>query len=258
MIIDLGNNLEALLAKLESPQRKLESRWKSPSDFRYYQRPERLRSEFHGLRQNFWNGFLKWKFLKFMMIRSSLIRRSGTVTGAKIAVASNEKMFIWSARALGWKAHGCNLSSKNCAVKKLILLNGRMSLQFCGKRSEPAKVSQVRITDINRRKMEVIVTEDQLSLAIGKRGQNVRLATDWLVGILTWRMKPIWEKKLLNKWAKWWLRVRSVSALEGVSAAQADDLKQKGITDVETLAVTSIDDLVESWHQFWWSRKKLS
>lgn len=48
---------------------------------------------------------------------------------------------------------------------------------FRGKRLSPAKVSQVRITDINKRKMEVIVTEDQLSLAIGKRGQNVRLAT---------------------------------------------------------------------------------
>jgi N utilization substance protein A len=42
----------------------------------------------------------------------------------------------------------------------------------------PAKVNQVRITDIENRQMEVIVNEDQLSLAIGKRGQNVRLATE--------------------------------------------------------------------------------
>ena len=36
-----------------------------------------------------------------------------------------------------------------------------------------------------------------------------------------------------------------VSALEGVSNSQADDLKEKGINDVETLAATSVDDLVD-------------
>lgn len=45
----------------------------------------------------------------------------------------------------------------------------------------PAKVNQVRITDIEARLMEAIVNEDQLSAALGKRGQNVRLATK-LVG----------------------------------------------------------------------------
>ena len=36
-----------------------------------------------------------------------------------------------------------------------------------------------------------------------------------------------------------------ITALEGVSTSQADDLKVKGITDVEALAETSIDDLVD-------------
>ena len=52
---------------------------------------------------------------------------------------------------------------------------------FAANALSPAKVNQVRITDIEHRQMEVIVNEDQLSLAIGKRGQNVRLATK-LVG----------------------------------------------------------------------------
>ena len=52
---------------------------------------------------------------------------------------------------------------------------------FAANALSPAKVNQVRITDIENRQMEVIVNEDQLSLAIGKRGQNVRLATK-LVG----------------------------------------------------------------------------
>ena len=52
---------------------------------------------------------------------------------------------------------------------------------FAANALSPAKVNKVRITDIDNRQMEVIVNEDQLSLAIGKRGQNVRLATK-LVG----------------------------------------------------------------------------
>src|SRR5207237_10032565 len=52
---------------------------------------------------------------------------------------------------------------------------------FAANSLSPAKVNQVRITNIENRQMEVIVNEDQLSRAIGKRGQNVRLASK-LVG----------------------------------------------------------------------------
>ena len=93
----------------------------------------------------------------------------------------------------------------------------------------------------------MIVTEDQLSLAIGKRGQNVRLATR-LVG---WNIDIVSEEVLKKEVAQQMGKLMAsgeavpVSALEGVSASQADDLKEKGITDVEALAKTSVDDLVE-------------
>jgi N utilization substance protein A len=108
-------------------------------------------------------------------------------------------------------------------------------------------VSQVRITDINNRQMEVIVGEDQLSLAIGKKGQNVRLATR-LVG---WDIKIVSEDVLKKEIARQMGRMMAsgeavpIAALQGVSATQAEALEQKGITDVEKLAVTSVDDLVE-------------
>jgi N utilization substance protein A len=95
--------------------------------------------------------------------------------------------------------------------------------------------------------MEVIVVEDQLSLAIGKRGQNVRLATR-LVG---WNIDIVSEEVLKKEVAQQMGKLMAsgeavpVSALEGVSASQAEGLKEKGITDVETLANTSVDDLVE-------------
>mgnify|MGYP001175982822 CR=1 FL=1 len=50
----------------------------------------------------------------------------------------------------------------------------------------PAEVSQVNILDIEDKKMRVVVEDDQLSLAIGKSGQNARLAaklTGWNIDL---------------------------------------------------------------------------
>jgi transcription termination/antitermination protein NusA len=106
----------------------------------------------------------------------------------------------------------------------------------------------VRIVDINRRVMEVIVTEDQLSLAIGKKGQNVRLATrlvGWDINIIS---EDVIKKEIAQQMGKMIASGEAVplSNLEGVSAAQADDLKDKGIADVQTLANTTVDDLVDT------------
>jgi len=119
---------------------------------------------------------------------------------------------------------------------------------FAANALSPAKVSQVRITDINNRLMEVIVGEDQLSLAIGKKGQNVRLATR-LVG---WEIKIVSEELLKQEIAKQMGKMMAsgapvpIAALEVVSSGQAETLAEKGVEDVEALAAMSIDDLVDS------------
>jgi N utilization substance protein A len=118
---------------------------------------------------------------------------------------------------------------------------------FAANALSPAKVNQVRITDIENRQMEVIVNEDQLSLAIGKRGQNVRLATK-LVG---WNIDIRSEEELKREIAEQMgLMIASgepvpLSAIEGVTAPQADVLAEHGINDIDALAATSVDDLVE-------------
>jgi N utilization substance protein A len=60
------------------------------------------------------------------------------------------------------------------------------SVQFVTNALSPAKVQRVSIVDDHERVMEVIVEDKQLSLAIGKKGQNVRLAaklTGWRIDI---------------------------------------------------------------------------
>jgi hypothetical protein len=118
---------------------------------------------------------------------------------------------------------------------------------FAANALSPAKVNQVRITDIENRQMEVIVNEDQLSLAIGKRGQNVRLATK-LVG---WNIDIRSEEEIKREVA---LQMGALiasgeavplSVIEGITAAQAETLSNFDINDIDALAATPVDDLVE-------------
>jgi N utilization substance protein A len=82
--------------------------------------------------------------------------------------------------------------------------------------------------------MDVIVPDDQLSLAIGRRGQNVRLAvqlTKWSIDIKSEsKMKEIAD----------WLS-RAVSEVEGCGDPEAELLLQQGVTSLEDLAACASD-----------------
>ena len=92
----------------------------------------------------------------------------------------------------------------------------------------PAVVSKV-IVDDERNAMEVVVAEDQLSLAIGKRGQNVRLAAQ-LTG---WRLDIKSEAKLEEQMAG----VKSILAsIAGLGDMHAGILVHEGIKSPEDLA----------------------
>jgi N utilization substance protein A len=108
-------------------------------------------------------------------------------------------------------------------------------------------VNQVRITDIENRQMEVIVNEDQLSLAIGKRGQNVRLATKLVGWNIDIRSEEEIKREVTEQMGALIASGESVplSAIEGVTAQQAEALAAHGINDIDALAQTSVDDLVE-------------
>jgi N utilization substance protein A len=181
------------------------------------------------------------------VVIKSAVREPGD--RAKIAVASNEKDVDPVGACVGMKGSRVQSIIKELRGEKIDIIEWSDEPSvFAANALSPAKVSQVRITDINNRQMEVIVGEDQLSLAIGKKGQNVRLATR-LVG---WDIKIISEEILKKEIARQMGRMMAsgeavpITSLEGVTAIQAEALEQKGITDVEKLAATSVDDLVDA------------
>src|SRR5499426_3360253 len=103
----------------------------------------------------------------------------------------------------------------------------------------PAEVSKV-VLDEDARRIEVVVAEDQLSLAIGRRGQNVRLAsmlTGWNIDILTEDEES--ERRLEE------FRSRSkmfIDALD-VDDTIAELLVTEGFTNIEEVAFVPIEDL---------------
>jgi N utilization substance protein A len=104
----------------------------------------------------------------------------------------------------------------------------------------PAEVSKVVLDEDNHR-VEVVVPDDQLSLAIGRRGQNVRLAS-----ILTrWNIDVISETNELER-RKTQVKNRSRLFVEtlDVDDVLAHLLVTEGFTTVEEIALISIEDLM--------------
>src|SRR5438094_316740 len=103
----------------------------------------------------------------------------------------------------------------------------------------PAKLKAFEINDANKR-VKIIVSEDQLSLAIGKRGQNARLTsklTGWQVDI---EPEVVVTKGFEEKVAE---AVESLAAIPGISREQADLLVHHGLTRLEDLLQADLSDL---------------
>jgi transcription termination/antitermination protein NusA len=180
------------------------------------------------------------------VVIKSAVREPGE--RAKIAVTSNERDVDPVGACVGMKGSRVQAIIRELRGEKIDIIEWSDEPSvFAANALSPAKVNQVRITDIENRQMEVIVNEDQLSLAIGKRGQNVRLATK-LVG---WNIDIRSEEELKKEVAQQMGALIAsggavpLSAIEGVTAQQADSLAEHGISDIDALASTSVDDLVE-------------
>jgi len=104
----------------------------------------------------------------------------------------------------------------------------------------PAIISKVIIDQANRT-MDVIVPDDQLSLAIGKRGQNVRLAsrlTNWHINV---QGESRYERQ---KQAGY----QSLLRISGLTEELADRLYEAGINSLQVFVEASVEELEELTH----------
>ncbi len=101
----------------------------------------------------------------------------------------------------------------------------------------PAECSRVIVDEANR-SLEVIVPDDQLSLAIGRQGQNVRLAAK----LLDWKIDVKSETRYAHYQDPEYVRMLDVP---GMTENIADKLYEAGVTSVEKLA-NATDEVLES------------
>lgn len=99
----------------------------------------------------------------------------------------------------------------------------------------PAEISSIRIDERNKA-MEIMVEDTQLSLAIGKRGQNVRLAAQ----ITGWKLDIISKTKLQKRVQD---AIANLVLIEGVNETQARALAQIGILNIRQLSEMTLDAL---------------
>ncbi|HNY39297.1 MAG TPA: transcription termination factor NusA [Bryobacteraceae bacterium] len=107
----------------------------------------------------------------------------------------------------------------------------------------PARISRVAILDTQERHMEVIVEDAQLSLAIGKKGQNVRLAAKlmgWKIDIKTEEEKRQEVEAAMNSMAATPL---SILAPYGLSEEALDALLAGGVATVEKVGSMTPEEL---------------
>jgi N utilization substance protein A len=103
----------------------------------------------------------------------------------------------------------------------------------------PAKLKSFEVDESNRR-VKILTSEDQLSLAIGKRGQNARLTsklTGWQVDI---EAEVVVTKGFEEKVAE---AVELLAAIPGITREQADALVHAGLTRLEDLLQAEQSDI---------------
>ena len=169
----------------------------------------------------------------------SIARESGG--RSKIAVFSRNDKVDAVGSCVGMKGSRVQAVVNELHGEKIDIVNwSETSSEFVSRALAPAKVSSLRFND-SEGEVLAIVDDDQLSLAIGKEGQNVRLAsklTGWKIDLMTVReaeRRDRLEQKLQM----------DISEMYGVTPKLAQKLKNVGILTVQKLHKTLIDELLE-------------
>jgi N utilization substance protein A len=175
----------------------------------------------------------------------AIAREAGERT--KIAVQSRDKDVDPVGACVGMKGMRVQSIIRELRGEKIDIIEYSDEITtFAEKALQPAKVSRVSITDLSDKQLEVIVDDTQLSLAIGKKGQNVRLAAK----LLGWKIdiKSEEEKRQEVEQQMQALSGGPTTPIEQVTEL-GDTILQKlvaaGITTVEGLADMTPEQLEE-------------
>src|SRR5882724_9494166 len=164
----------------------------------------------------------------------------------KIAVQSRDKDVDPVGACVGMKGMRVQSIIRELRGEKIdIIPYSEDTVTFAQKALSPAKVTRVQIIDLETRHLEIIVEDTQLSLAIGKKGQNVRLASrliGWNVDIKSEEEK---RQEIEAQMAALTAPGTPLSELKGVGPKTIERIETHGVTTIEKLADMTPEQLTE-------------
>jgi transcription termination/antitermination protein NusA len=119
------------------------------------------------------------------------------------------------------------------------------AVSFAANALSPAKINHVSVVDPEEKHLEVIVEDAQLSLAIGKKGQNVRLAAKLLGWHIDIKSEEEKRQEIESQMAAMARRGAAITELVGLGEKTLDKLRNHGVETVEQLAQMTPDELTQ-------------
>lgn len=161
---------------------------------------------------------------------------------AKIAVYSNDQRIDPQGTCIGVRGSRVNAVSNELGGERIdVVLWSPETSDFIINALSPAKISRIVIDD-DQHAVDVIVEDEQLPLAIGRNGQNVRLAaelTGWQLNIMT--VKEAQERNAAEDAVLKALFIEQLDVAEDI----AEVLVQEGFTSIEEVAYVPEEELLE-------------
>ncbi len=198
--------------------------------------PELVQNLFHSEVPEIYDG---------TVVIRAIAREAGERT--KIAVMSRDKDVDPVGACVGMKGMRVQSIIRELRGEKIDIIEYSEEITtFAEKALQPAKVSRVSIADLSDKQIEVIVDDTQLSLAIGKKGQNVRLAAK----LLGWKIDIKSEEEKRQEVEQ---QMQAMSGGPSTPIEQVSELGEAiiqklvahGITTVEALADMTPEELEE-------------
>jgi transcription termination/antitermination protein NusA len=170
---------------------------------------------------------------------------------AKIAVVSTERDVDPVGACVGMKGSRVQAIIRELRGERIDIIEwSEDPAVFAANALSPAKVSKVEINSFEDKKLTVTVPEDQLSLAIGKKGQNVRLAAKlvgWHIDIRSAeeaaRAAAAQLEAVMSGGEAKLTEIRESLAIDQITAER---LRERGIETIEDLASLTLDDLFDA------------
>lgn len=156
---------------------------------------------------------------------------------AKIAVRSSDNSVDPVGACVGMKGSRVQNIVQELRGEKIDIVPWDEDItRFACNALAPAEISRVFLDDTNR-EMEIVVPDSQLSLAIGKRGQNVRLAAK-LTG---WKLDIISDSSAASRTAE---SIFNLMLIPGMSETMAQNIFQSGFGSFQAVASAPVEELM--------------